>query len=129
MKYEINSMVEHIDLIQRMAAKGFTKPYSVTVDFSDGRTLDQNSLLWAALTDISQQVEWHGQKLVPEDWKQILTAAMMEEKQRAVPGINGGIVFLGTSTSRMSKKQLSDLMEVIYHFGATNNVKFKEAQQ
>ncbi len=39
------------------------------------RTSPQNAILHAALTDIAEQVEWHGQKLEIEDWKRLLTAA------------------------------------------------------
>jgi hypothetical protein len=31
------------------------------------RNTDQNSRLWATLSDISQQVEWYGKRLTPED--------------------------------------------------------------
>ncbi len=53
----------------------------------------QNRRLWAMLTDVSQQVEWHGQKLAPEDWKHIFSASL--KQQRAVPGLDGGFVVLG----------------------------------
>ena len=53
----------------------------------DVRTLDQNSRLWAMLTELSRQVEWYGQRLRPEEWKDVMTAAL--KKQRAVPGIDG----------------------------------------
>lgn len=53
------------------------------------RTLEQNRLLWAALTDISRQVDWYGEKLSPDDWKHVLSASL--RKQRAVPGIDGGL--------------------------------------
>ena len=34
------------------------------------RSLDQNSKMWACLTDIAQQIVWHGQKLTPEQLRQ-----------------------------------------------------------
>ena len=51
---------------------------------------------WAMLTDISNQVDWYGQKLTPEEWKEVFTAAM--KKQKVVPGIDGGFVVCGSST-------------------------------
>ena len=33
------------------------------------RSNEQNRLMWAALSDISRQVDWYGEKLSPEDWK------------------------------------------------------------
>ncbi len=65
------------------------------------RSSEQNRRLWAMLTEVSSQVDWYGQKLSPEDWKHIFTASL--KKTRAVPGIDGGIVVLGQSTSRMTK--------------------------
>lgn len=89
------------------------------------RSLAQNARLWAMLTDISRQVEWYGQKLSPEDWKNVFTAAL--KKTRAVPGIDGGIVVLGQSTSRMTKAEMAELQELMEAFGAEKGVKFRAA--
>lgn len=88
------------------------------------RSTDQNSKLWACLTDVSQQVDWHGQKLEPAEWKDVFTAAL--KRQKVVPGLEGGFVVLGSSTSRMSKAELSELIELMHAFGAERDVKFKE---
>jgi hypothetical protein len=92
------------------------------------RSLDQNAHLWAVLTDISNQVDWYGQKLSPEDWKHILTAGLKRE-QRMAPGINGGWVVLGLSTSKMTKSEFSELLELAYAFGAEKGVEFELSQQ
>ena len=127
MRITVSNAQEHLELLQRMAAKGFTKPYYVQLQGKgDQRSNDQNSLLWAALTEVSKQVEWNGQHLSPTDWKTLFTASM--KQQRAVPGLSGGIVFLGSSTSQMNKTDLSDLLETIFSFGAENGVKFKETR-
>lgn len=85
------------------------------------RSIDQNSLLWALLTDVSRQVEWYGRKLDPEDWKHVFSSAL--RKQDVVPNIEGnGFVVLGQSTSKMGKREFSDLVELIYSFGAERNV-------
>ena len=89
------------------------------------RSLDQNAHLWAILTDIANQVIWHGQKLTPEDWKHILTAALKRD-QRMAPGISGGWVLLGQSTRQMTKQEFSDLLELALAFGAEKGVKFHE---
>ena len=91
----------------------------------DVRTLDQNSRLWAMLTELSRQVEWYGQRLQPEEWKDVMTAAL--KKQRAVPGIDGGFVVLGSSTRRMTKQEHWELQDLIEAFGAQRGVKFKDA--
>lgn len=88
------------------------------------RSLLQNARLWAMLTDISQQVEWHGLKLVPADWKHIFSAGL--KKQRAVPGLDGGFVVLGQSTSKMTKAEMSELQELMSAFGAEHDVQWSD---
>ncbi len=84
------------------------------------RSSEQNRRLWAMLTEVSSQVDWYGQKLSPEDWKHIFTASL--KKTRAVPGIDGGIVVLGQSTSRMTKAEMCDLQTLIEAFAAERGV-------
>ena len=91
------------------------------------RTLDQNALLWAVLSDVSRQVEWYGQRLTKEEGKDIFTAAL--KRQQVVPGIDGGFVVLGASTSRMRKQEFSELIELIYAFGAEHGVEWSEPAQ
>lgn len=86
------------------------------------RSLDQNAKLWACLNDISEQVNWHGRKLASEEWKHVFTAAL--KKQDVVPGIDGGFVVLGQSTSRMRVSEMRDLIELISAFGAEHGVSF-----
>lgn len=88
------------------------------------RTTKQNDLMWALLTEISEQVVWHGQKLTKENWKDVLTASL--KRQSVVPGIDGGFVVLGQSTSRMTVAEMIDVIELSYAFGAQHGVKFKE---
>lgn len=88
------------------------------------RSIGQNALMWALLSDISRQVEWHGQKLTKKDWKWVFTAAI--RRQRMVPGVDGGMVFLGEPTSGMSKQEMSDLIELVYSFGAEHQVEWTD---
>lgn len=89
------------------------------------RTLEQNSLLWALLTEVSEQVVWHGRKLTPENWKDMFSASL--KKMDVVPNLDGdGFVILGQSTSRMTVSQLNDLIALIQVFGAENGVVFKD---
>ena len=37
------------------------------------RSLDQNAMLWALLTDLEKQTDWHGMKLSADEWKDLLT--------------------------------------------------------
>lgn len=80
------------------------------------RNLEQNAALWALLGDISERVVWHGQKLSPEEWKDVMTAAL--KRQKVVPGLDGGFVVLGTSTSKMNKAEFSELLDFAQAFAA-----------
>ena len=86
------------------------------------RTDAQNRRLWAMLRDISQQVVWYGEKMGAESWKHVFSASV--EKQRAVPGIDGGFVVMGVSTRNKSKQWFSDMFAVMEAFGAERGVKF-----
>jgi hypothetical protein len=88
------------------------------------RTLDQNSKLWPMLGDISKQVDWYGTKLTSEEWKDVFSASL--KKQKVVPGLDGGFVVCGQSTSKMGKKEFSDLIELMHAFGAEHQVKWSE---
>lgn len=91
----------------------------------EARSDAQNRRMWAMLRDISRQVEWYGQMLKDEDWKHIFSASV--EKQRAVPGLDGGFVVLGISTRKQSKKWFNDMFEVMEAFAAEHQVKFTTA--
>lgn len=86
------------------------------------RSLEQNARLWAMLTDISRQVDWYGRKLTPDEWKHVFSAAL--KKQEVVPGIDGGFVVLGLSTSKMTKAEMCDLQTLMEAFGAEKGVRF-----
>lgn len=86
------------------------------------RSLAQNARLWAMLTDISKQVDWYGRKLTPEEWKHVFSASL--KKQDVVPGLDGGFVVLGLSTSKMTKAEMSDLQTLMEAFGASKGVRF-----
>jgi hypothetical protein len=86
------------------------------------RSLEQNSRLWAMLSEISEQVDWYGRKLTEEEWKSVFTAAL--KKQEVVPGLDGGFVVLGQSTRKMTKAEMCDLQTLMEAFGAEKGVRF-----
>jgi hypothetical protein len=89
------------------------------------RSSEQNARMWAMLTDVSRQVEWYGKRLTPEDWKHVFSSSL--RKLDVVPNIEGtGFVALGLSTSRMTKGEMSDLMELIAAFGAERGVAWSD---
>lgn len=80
------------------------------------RTAAQNRRMWAMLSDVSQQVNWYGTRLTPDEWKDVFTASL--KRQKVVPGLDGGFVVVGGRTSRMSKSLFSDLITLMLAFGA-----------
>lgn len=113
---------------EKIARWAMGVPVGTTVEFrAPRRSLDQNALMWSLLSQISKQVDWYGQKLSSEDWKDVLTASL--RRTRVVPGIDAGtFVPLGMRTSQMTKQEIGDLLELIYAFGAERNVKFRELE-
>lgn len=91
------------------------------------RTLAQNALMWSMLTDIAKQIQWSVdgrlQYMEPEEWKDILTAALKQEL-RVAAGLYGGIVLLGRRTRSMTIKDMSELIELMNVFGAERGVRF-----
>lgn len=90
------------------------------------RTLAQNALLWPLLQKLADQVVWYGVKLSADDWKDLLTASL--RKQRSAPGLDGGFVVFGERTRQYSKAEFSELIELIYAFGAERGVVFEKRE-
>lgn len=88
------------------------------------RSLAQNRMLWACLNDVAEQVVWYGRKLTSESWKHIFSASL--KGQQTVPGIDGGFVVLGQSTSKMPVSEMRDLITLIHAFGAEHDVRFSD---
>lgn len=91
------------------------------------RSDDQNRKLWPMLKDVSEQIEWHGEKLKDHEWKDVFTGALRQQK--VVPGIDGGLVFVGGRTSQMGVREFADLIELIYEFGARHGVVWSEPER
>lgn len=89
------------------------------------RNLAQNALMWCLLDDLAKQTDWHGNKLNAEEWKDLLSAGIVQSK--VVPNLTGnGFVILGQRTSKLSKSQFAALLELIYAFGAERGVVFED---
>lgn len=101
-------------------------PWNTRVEFKGPkRSVPQNDLMWSRLTEISENVVWYGQKLSPDDWKDVFTASL--RKARVVPGLDSGsFVPLGMRTSDMSKEEMTALLDLIDAFAAEHDVTFHE---
>jgi hypothetical protein len=113
---------------KRAAKWAMQVPPMTRIEFKEcKRTLDQNSLMWARLTEIACKVEWYGEKLTTHDWKDIFTASL--RKARIVPGLDPGTcVALGMHTSDMGVEEMGMLLDLIDAFAAEKGVAFKETE-
>jgi hypothetical protein len=102
-------------------------PQDSRVEFkAPRRSLDQNSKMWAMLSEVAAQLPWHGLRLSAEDWKLIFLDALKREVRMA-PNLDGtGFVNLGRSSSDLSKEEMADLITIIQEFGARHGVEFFE---
>lgn len=102
----------------------------VTVRDEEGRNSDMNAKYHAMLTDISEQLVWHGMKLSVVVWKRLTTAAYLRELGESpmlVPSLDGhGLEIIYEKTSEMGKKVFSGLIEWTYAFGSSNGVQWSE---
>lgn len=127
MRVYVNNAQELPEALERarVFAKGklMTNRRKLTIEVKDvNRSLEQNARMWAMLDDVSRQVDWYGRKLTPEEWKHVFSASL--KKQDVVPGLDGGFVVLGLSTSKMTIREMGELMELMEAFGAQKGVRF-----
>ena len=91
------------------------------------RSAQANAKMWAMLADIEKQCTWHGLKLNSEEWKDLLSAGLVQSK--VVPNLEGnGFVILGQRTSKLTKSQFAALIELLYAFGAERGVVWTEPE-
>jgi hypothetical protein len=114
---------------QRAKAMDYLRraPLGTVVDYRrNKRSTPQNDRMWAMLTEIAQQTDWHGVKLEPEDWKLVFMEALNRE-MRLVPNLEGnGFVNLGRSSSKLTTDEHSELTALIEAFGAERGVQFSD---
>ena len=99
--------------------------WAVTVQ-ERGRSTDQNAAQWPILQCFADQLKWpvNGklEKLSPEEWKDILTAAFRQESPRLAQGLDGGVVMLGQRTSKFGKREFSDWLDFLHATAALRGV-------
>jgi hypothetical protein len=93
------------------------------------RTQLQNDKMWPMLRDFSKQVQWQVNGCLvfmdEYDWKDIFTAALKRHNRVAL-GLDGGFVFLGMRTSKATKQEIIDLIELMYAEGENRGVIWSE---
>ena len=102
-------------------------PWGTRIEWkAEKRSLDQNSRMWAMLTDVATQKEHYGRRYTPDQWKVIFMAACGREVQ-FIPSLDGStFIPWGQSSSDLSKAEMTDLIEFIFAWGAENGVAFNE---
>ena len=100
-------------------------PFGTRLVFQEQkRSTIQSDKMWAMLGEIAAQRKWHGQTLSSEDWKLVFLAGLNQEL-RIVPNLAGnGFVNLGRSTSKLSVREMADLITLIQAWGDQNGVAF-----
>lgn len=84
------------------------------------RTTDQNAKLWAMLSDISR-AKPGGRMHTPEVWKCLFMHACGHATQFEM-GLNGQPFPTGFSSSRLTKSEMSDLIEFINSWCAEQGI-------
>ena len=99
--------------------------YAVVTVRAGDRTLDQNAKMWAMLSDIAR-AKPEGRSWTPEVWKAAFLHCLGHQVQFA-EGLDGSGPFpLGFRSSKLSKAQMSDLIEVITEYGARHGVQWSD---
>lgn len=104
-----------------------TLPVGAVVEARESkRSIPQNKRLHAMITALASRYPWHGQILSVADWKLIFMDALNREL-RVVPNLDGtGFVQLGRHTSKTSKEECGDLMEIVSAFAAKHDIDLGE---
>lgn len=95
------------------------------------RSVEQNALLHAMLSDIAAQVEWAGAKRDVECWKRLLTAAWCRARGESIellPALDGhGVDIVFRRTSKMTVDEVSELCEFIMAWAAEKDIRLSNS--
>jgi hypothetical protein len=90
------------------------------------RSTEQNSLMWALLSEVSR-AKPEGRELTPEVWKSLFMHALSHAQRFEMSLDGNGVVPVGFRSSRLTKDQMSDLIEVIHEYAARHGLQLQEA--
>ena len=88
------------------------------------RTLDQNALMWARLSDISR-AKPEGKDWQTDVWKAAFMSALGIEA-KLYGGIDGGEPFLLQRSSNLTVAEMADLLMFIAEYGDRHEVQWSE---
>ena len=91
------------------------------------RSLDQNAAMWPILQAFADQLQWpvNGAMvwMTPDEWKDVLSAAYKRESVKVAMGLDGGMVMLGSRTSKFSVREMSEFIEFLHATAAARDVR------
>lgn len=89
------------------------------------RTIPQNDRFWAIVGEIAA-AKPQGRTMTPEQWKCVFMDAL-GMKATWVPSLDGeGVVNTGYRSSRLSKSEMSDLMELATSYAAQHGIELHD---
>lgn len=117
----------HAEARRRAAQDVQTAPEGWCVTVSEPtRSLDQNAAMWPILQAFADQLQWpvNGAMvwMSPDEWKDVLSAAYKRESVRVAMGMDGGMVMLGSRTSKFSVREMSEFIEFLHATAAARDV-------
>jgi hypothetical protein len=92
------------------------------------RSNDQNSKLWAMLSDISRAMP-EGRRWTPETWKAALMHSLGHQVQFCEGLDNSGPFPLGFRSSRLTVKQMADLITLAQEYGDRHGIQWTDKEQ
>ena len=88
-------------------------------------TLPQRDKMWAMLTEIARNFkDPHGNTLTTDEWKVRFLDALGRETHYIAALDRPGFIPYGQSSRALSKSEMSDMIELLYQFGAKNGYTF-----
>ncbi len=118
------------EMVGRVISCISSAPAGTRVEIKDPkRTLPQNDRMWAMLGDIAKQKRHNGRAYDTDQWKVIFLNALGREVQ-FLPSLDGAtFIPYGQSSSDLSAKEMSELIDFMEHWGAENDVVFHTSRK
>ena len=89
------------------------------------RSNEQNALMWSLLSEVSR-AKPDGRQHTPDVWKALFMSACGHAVQFET-GLDGAPFPLGFRSSRLTKEQMTDLIEFILQYCAEKQIHLREA--
>lgn len=128
MSRAVIAIVSNLDR-ERAAKWSKQAPTGTRIEFKQiKRSLPQNDRMWAMLTDVATQKTHVGRKYTPDQWKVLFMHACGREVQ-FIPALdNSTFIPWGQSSSDLSRQEMTDLIELIFVWGAEHGVVFHDLE-